>query len=212
MEYDEILQMADRIFDELVDVNQLRAYTHGFINGKFSIQNGTPESTYVLAALRRISDDGYMDKKNGSSETFHINGKTFNFKKSGGYEELIKEENRRAELKAVLEDLGLKNTQSVIDTNTSIQQLNTSTVRFYSKQKTHNTINIFLTIAIMFATVVSGGISTCSYYDIKAENQKKAQDKSDLQLKVEKLESVLQSKVAEDSVFQKAVKDSLNIP
>mgnify|MGYP003466477653 CR=1 FL=1 len=65
MEYDEILQMADKIFDELVDVIQLRAYTHGFINGQFSIQNGTPESTYVLAALRRISDDGYMDKKNG---------------------------------------------------------------------------------------------------------------------------------------------------
>lgn len=203
MEYNETLQMADKILFELVDVNNLSAYSHSYVNGRFSINNQTPESTYVLSALRRLSDDGYFEKKDGSSESFHINGKTLDFKNSGGYKELIKAEKRKAELKGVIEELGLKSTQSVIDTNTSIQKLNTKTDTFYTKQTKYNNVQIFLTIAILLSSAIYTTVAVVSYNESKRNSIKEQ--------RLEELEKKLKDKTTKDSLFQKYVKDSLKL-
>lgn len=204
--------MADKILFELVDVNNLSSYSHGYVNGRFSILNQTPESTYVLSALRRLADDGFFDKKNGSSESFHINGKTLDFKNYGGYKELIKEEKRKGELKAAIEELGLKSAQSVIDTNDSIQTLNTRTSDFYNHQRKINNAQRLLTIAIFFTGAVSAVVATCEYYKPTTNSDKHIViDTAAHNQQLRQLESRIQSQTNRFETFEKAVKDSLKM-
>ena len=191
MEYDEILQMADKIFAEIVDASNLSAYTHGLVNNRLSISNGTPESAHVLAALRRLSEDGFLDKKDGSTESFHI-------------KENIKEKYREA-----IDELGLKSTQSVIDTNKSIQTLNTNTNKFYEKQTSFNRWQKGLTIAIGLFTLAQ--VLTAIFKKDSKTETIQIPSLKEVESKLNQLESKAEAKASRDSLFHRQVKDSLKM-
>jgi len=218
MEYSKELIYADKAL-EVFRPERIVSLTYSNILGELGLENQEIERGYILAGLRRLVEDKYLSSGGANNDYYDSTGTTFAFKSKGGYKTLVEAEKRKIESEAAIQELSKKSTQSVIDTNISIQELNKKTGEFYSKQeeflnkqRTHNLINIGLTIAIMLATIVSGAIATCTYYDSKVERQNNAKDKSDLQVKVSHIDSTLQSKMGADTVFQKAVKDSLNIP
>ena len=209
MEYDEILQMSDKIFAEIVDASNLSAYTHGLVNNRLSISNGTPESAHVLAALRRLSEDGFLDKKDGSTESFHINGNTFNFKNSGAYKSLVEKENIKEKYREAIDELGLKSTQSVIDTNKSIQTLNTNTNKFYEKQTSFNRWQKGLTIAIGLFTLAQ--VLTAIFKKDSKTETIQIPSLKEVESKLNQLESKAEAKASRDSLFHRQVKDSLKM-
>jgi len=100
--------------------------------------------------------------------------------------------------------------QSVVDTNKSIQLLNTKTDTFYQKQKRYNNILILLTFAIFSTAAVSAVVSTCDY--LKPNNSDKYIDTTTRNQRLQLIETTLQNKIFADSVFHQRIKDSLRIP
>ena len=119
MEYEEPLITCDRVL-ELFTKERPAAITHGEINNSLGYKNGDPDSAFVLAALDKLTTDNYLIKYGDGDSYFKISGETFTFKRNGSYRGLVERENRTAEIKNALEQLGFKSTQSVIDTNSSI--------------------------------------------------------------------------------------------
>lgn len=99
--------------------------------------------------------------------------------------------------------------KSTIETNTSIQTLNTQTDTFYQKQKTYNNVQIGFTIAIVLATIVSATVATCDYADSKNCDKQKYTDTLNHKQKVLQIEEKLKKLIDEDSTFHKEIKDSL---
>ena len=202
MEYEEPLITCDRVL-ELFTKERPANISHGDINNSLGYKNGDPDSSFVLAALDKLTTDNYLIKY-GDGSTYKISGETFTFKRNGSYKGLIERENRKAEIKEAIEQLGLKSTQSVIDTNTSIQTLNRQTGVFYEKQTTYNNTQKFLTAAILFSSVLYTVIAGLSYYNTSKQEQS-------LQQSVQDIKTELNNQAMEDSIFQKRVKDSLKM-
>jgi hypothetical protein len=197
------LNIADKIL-ALITPEKLFVLSHSGINLSMGYSNGSAESGYVLAALRRMLKDGYLQNNLGDNGNFfEITGTTFPFKNSGGYQTLVGREKAKNEYNASIEKLGLKSTQSVIDTNKSIQTLNKETGIFYNKQRRYNNVQICLTIAILLSSAVYTAVSIISYNESK---HNKTEDQ-----RLEQLENKLQSHTKQDSVFQIIVKDSLKM-
>ena len=90
--------------------------------------------------------------------------------------------------------------------NASFKKMNDETI------PKNNTIQIGLTSAIVLATIVTVIISWLTY--TKDRDSRKSQDTliQSLTDKLKSTEELLNKKVASDSVFHKAVKDSLKMP
>ena len=112
-----------------------------------------------------------------------MGGKTFYFKDKEGYEGQIKRENEIENAKGATERMALKSAQSVIDTNLSIQDLNTKTDAFYEKQKKYNTAQKFLTFAILLSSAIYTWVAVITYNESKYNKK--------LEKRLEKLETEL---------------------
>ena len=93
---------------------------------------------------------------------------------------------------------------SVIKTNDSITILNSRTVDFYEKQRTYNTTQKWLTLAILISSVVYTAVTCLTYTSAKQA--------SPVIQSVGELKNELHNQEMKDSIFQKAIKDSLKIP
>jgi len=201
MEYDIILQTADKILN-LITPENLFALSHGEVNKRLGYANGTAESAYVLAALRRMAEDNYLQKNPTTHDNyFQIAGNTFAFKDAGGYEILVENEKLHADSKKYNEVISLKSAQSVIDTNTSIQNLNSNTATFYEKQNNFNKWQRGLTIAILISTA---SYTFISYLQFKEQQPPTKQEKPQLPISIDSIKSQILS----DSVFLKKLKNS----
>jgi len=206
MEYEEPLITCDRVL-ELFTKERPAGITHGEINTSLGYKNGDPDSSFVLAALDKLTTENYLLKYGDGNSYFKISGDTFTFKRNGGYRGLVEREKRKAELKEAFDELGLKSTQSVIDTNTSIQTLNKQTATFYEKQTSFNNWQKGLTIAIGFFTLVQVLIAIFKK-DSKMEIIQMPSIK-ELELNLNQLKSKIEAKASLDSLFHQQVKDSL---
>ena len=197
MEYKEPLISCDRIlalFEGRSSVSNQHVYDN--------VLNNDAGKLYTTHAITKLIDDNRIFK---SSESYYqLKGDTLHFIEDGGYEKLVERENKKGELKSIIEDLGLKSVQSVIDTNTSIQNLNTQTDKFYDKQKKYNTIQKFLTGTIVLATIAytASSIKSCSILQ-----QTQTQEES-----LKKIKSLIDNQTLSDSLFRKSVKDILETP
>ncbi|MGG9962554.1 hypothetical protein [Ferruginibacter sp. SUN106] len=148
MDYIEPLPTCDKIL-ELFTPQVPAGFSHSSINNALGYKNSDPEGAFVLAALHKLTTDKYLVPYAMDNSLYKVSGDTFIFKASGGYKGLVEKEKRVLELKEAIEQLGLKSTQSVIDTNTSIQALNKLTSDFYEKQDKYSRTQRGLTYAIV---------------------------------------------------------------
>lgn len=198
MEYIEPLITCDGILDLFTKEGAPSYYMGGNIYNTFGGKAGNGLVTEALHKLIEI--DKYITVAN---DYHRLSGTAREFIASGGYKALVDKENRKAEIKEAIEEMGLKSAQSVIDTNTSIQGLNTKTNTFYTKQTRYNNVQIFLTIAILLSSAIYTTVAVVSYNESKRNSIKEQ--------RLEELEKTLKDKTTKDSIFQKAVKDSLNM-
>lgn len=209
MEYDITLFEADKILG-LITPARSSGFSHSSINQELGYKNGTPQSTYILAALKRLVDDNLLEKYSTNDSLFQITANTLDFKAKGSYQGLVDRENKKDQLKQALEELGFKSAQSVIDTNKSIQTLNTQTGDFYIKQTGFNKAQRNLTLAIVVFTFAQVCIATCQYLK-PAEKPEPIQlpPSKEVEKELKKLKSKIESHIYQDSLFRQQVKDSL---
>jgi hypothetical protein len=155
----------------------------------------------MRAALIHLSQYGMI--KEDPHPHYILLGPGSTLQATGGYKNKFEEENKQEEEGGKIAALTIKNAQSVIDTNTSIQVLNTKTDTFYTKQTRYNNIQIFLTIAILLSSAIYTTVAVISHNESK-QNSLKEQ-------RLEELEKTLKYKTTKDSLFQKVVKDSLKM-
>jgi hypothetical protein len=212
MEYNTILTFADKAL-EFFQPHSTSSLTHSNIISNLGFTHNSPESGYILSGLKRLVEDGYLKSSGLNNDLYDITGTTFDFKAKGGYKTSVKEEEERLELKANIEELNKKSTQSVIDTNTSIQTLNTKTADFYTHQSKYNNTQKLLTIAIFFTGAVSAVVATCEYYKPSTTNSGKyiLIDTAIHNKQLRQLENNMKSQTNRFETFEKAVKDSLNM-
>jgi hypothetical protein len=119
------------------------------------------------------------------------------------------EEKEQLERDAISANISVS--KSVEDTNTQNRYLAEETKTFYTKQTDYNTIQKGLTFVIFLAAAVQATIATCNYVSPKNYDKGKQLDTTSLHQRLEGLKAILQEKTRKDSIFQKAVKDSLKM-
>lgn len=206
MEYTEPLVTADIILS-IFNIETRASINNSNIYREVQ-QVKTKTNEIISQSLLRLVKDGFLDF-NKDFSNYTLTGTTASFIENGKYEGLckkIKEDESRALIKEAKE---LEQIQSVINTNTSIQTLNTQTDNFYEKQKTYNNVQIGFTIAIVLATIVSATVATCDYMGSKNYDKHKCIDTVNHKQTVLQIEEKLKKLIDEDSTFRKETKDSL---
>lgn len=194
MEYIEPLPTCDKIL-ELFTAHSPAGFTHSGINQNLGYKNGSPESGYVLSALYKLIDDGYLLSYGMDNSYYKVSGDTFTFKAGGSYLGLCNREKTKNEIKEALDELGFKSAQSVVDTNTSIQTLNAKTGVFYKNQTEYNKSQKLLTLAILLSSVIYTitAITTCNDNRAIQSHNKSIEQRLD---KIEPLLNDLKDKVS----------------
>ena len=187
--------MADGLMPN-VNIERLceQLYKDGFIYREVSYPNsGLQTNRYSISTNGILHFENLPLDYNSTPYTYYL--------------VLVKEELKKKEQKEKLErdsiQANIDVSKSVEATNTINRSLAGDTTTFYKNQRRTNKINIFLTIAIFMSSAIYTAVSILSYTGAKSDSLKEK--------RLDQLEDKLQSHTTQDSIFQKAIKDSLKM-
>lgn len=188
-------QKIERLCENIIDIMKNQGGSISLDKEKLNLVDNDPNLLIRVGRLM-ISYGLSLPPRINYESIYILTEKGWSFE-SFGQERLV-----RANRKQLEED----QIQSVIDTNKSIQTLNTKTEIFYTKQKKFNDTYKLLTFVIFLATAVSAVVATCNYTDHKNFDGYKLEDTLYNNKRLQELENKLKSQIEKDSAFQR--KDS----
>lgn len=154
MLYIEPLISCDKIL-ALFNEQKTSGYKHIDFIDKLGYKNGTPESQIILTAINKLEDDGHLKRYGGALDYFQLGGDALTFKETGGYKGLVERENKKEEIREIIEQLNIKTSNSVIDTNISVRTTNNIQQKSIKKNEKLYWLTLLVAAVGAFGTVGS---------------------------------------------------------